>query len=86
MYTLKCFSPDGQSVTEGEFKSIGECWYRSNDMGSRWIFYPIHVVTKGKTVCDIADEFGFMKRRKLTTLARYLRENEDEVIDFLNAY
>lgn len=42
---LHCLAPDGASVREGEFQSIDAAWQRSSDMGSRWFFYPAHVVT-----------------------------------------
>jgi hypothetical protein len=49
---LICMSFDGDYVTEGSFSSIDEAWNRSNDMGSRWFFYPFHFVTtaSGKTI------------------------------------
>jgi hypothetical protein len=47
MKTLICIAPDGEFVCENKFKTINEAWERSNDMGSRWYFYPVHVVTSG---------------------------------------
>ena len=54
MRKLICMSFDGDYQTEGTFKNADECWERSNDMGSRWYFYPFHfVVTEsGKTIVD----------------------------------
>lgn len=42
---LHCLAPDGKSVREGEFPGVAAAWERSSDMGSRWYFYPTHVVT-----------------------------------------
>ncbi len=45
-YSLRCLAPDGAIITESRsFPSIEAAWARSSDMGSRWYFYPIHVVT-----------------------------------------
>ena len=54
-YNLICMSFDGDYVTEGrDFESVDAAWNRSNDMGSRWFFYPFHFVTtgSGKTIAD----------------------------------
>ena len=42
---LHCLAPDGASVREGDFPGITAAWQRSADMGSRWYFYPAHIVT-----------------------------------------
>lgn len=46
---------DGDYVTEGEFQSSNEAWNRSNDMGSRWFFYPFHIrqpkINRGRLPC-----------------------------------
>lgn len=42
---LHCLAPDGESVREGEFDSIAAAWERGQDMGSRWYFYPVQIVT-----------------------------------------
>lgn len=42
---LHCLAPDGESKREGEFPNVKSAWERSSDMGSRWYFYPVHVVT-----------------------------------------
>jgi len=54
MVKLICMSFDGDYVTEGTFDSVTDAWERSEDMGSRWYFYPFHFVTtnSGKTVKD----------------------------------
>jgi len=51
---LICMAFDGRYVTEGEFDSVEQAWQRSDDMGSRWDFYPFHFVTtaSGKTIKD----------------------------------
>jgi len=45
-FALRCIAPDAEYVTEGiNFPTVESAWKRADDMGSRWIFYPIHVVT-----------------------------------------
>lgn len=51
---LVCIAPDGEFVTEGRnFTSVDEAWKRYNEMGSRWIFYPIPVVTNGDKILAV---------------------------------
>ena len=45
-YALRCLAPDGEYITErDDFPTIETAWNRANDMGSRWFFYPVGVVT-----------------------------------------
>ena len=44
-FTLVCLAPDGQCIREGTFETVQAAWDRSSDMGSRWFFYPVHLVT-----------------------------------------
>jgi hypothetical protein len=53
MIALRCISPDGEFKTEGKFPTIEDAWRRSQDMGSRWFFYPIHVVTSARKILDV---------------------------------
>lgn len=64
MYKLICISTDGDTVTEdnvfrkdGFFETVEEAWERNDDMGSRWVFYPIRVIANEEdrsiaSVCD----------------------------------
>lgn len=55
MYRLICMSFDGEYQTERPtFKTIEDAWEYSNDLGSKWYFYPFHFVTSesGKTIKD----------------------------------
>ena len=48
MFRLICMSFDGDYVTEGrDFKTPKDAGIRSEDMGSRWFFYPFHFITTG---------------------------------------
>lgn len=74
LYNLVCIAPDGDHVTDVRNKPFDECVKRSEDMGSRWIFYPFHVITtpSGNTV---ADAFGDMEPfigKRLNTLKKVI--------------
>lgn len=55
---LVCIAPDGEHVTDQHEKPYNECVYASQEMGSKWYFYPFHVITtpSNKTVVDIPYE------------------------------
>jgi len=44
MYSLEFYDPDGASVREGEFENAEDAIDRWNNIGSRWIFYPMGVI------------------------------------------
>ena len=77
MYTLRCFALDGDSITEGKFKTIEEAWKRSEDMGSRWIFYPIHTVATDTTIVDAGYFLDFMKRKRIKTFSQFVKDNTE---------
>jgi len=40
------FAPDGESVFDCHAATIDAVWNEINNMGSRWIFYPISMVVR----------------------------------------
>jgi hypothetical protein len=74
MYTLEFYSPDGDSVREGEFESVDDAINRWYDIGSRWIFYPIGVVFTPKGRVKVApDGYEFLQgmyRKKFETFVK----------------
>jgi hypothetical protein len=87
-YKLVCVSLDGEKVTEGEFPTISDAQHRSEFMGSRWWFYPIHVVTGKIKILDIPDyiEYGGdiinlaqFKGKNITTLIKFLKKSFKDV-------
>lgn len=42
---LHVIALDGESIREGVFPSVEAAWERNEDMGSRWFFYPMRIVT-----------------------------------------
>lgn len=85
-YQLKCIAPDGDFVTEGrDFPSIGSAWDRSSDMGSRWYFYPIHIVTGKRRILDVPH--GMPKAwigRNLNTLRSAIAADPEHACDYAN--
>lgn len=56
MYTLEFYAPDGASVKEGEFEAVERAIDKWDDIGSRWIFYPIGVIFSQKGRVTVASE------------------------------
>ena len=69
-YKLMCMSFDGEYVTEGPFKTIDDAWRYSNDMGSRWYFYPFHFVITDKTIADAPWLMDVLIGKRITTVKR----------------
>ena len=87
MTKLVCIAPDGEFVTEGAFQTTEDAWNRSEDMGSRWFFYPIHVVTgdKGKRIVDVPDGMGRgWIGKELKTLRKVIATESEEICEWLN--
>lgn len=88
---LHCLAPDGESVREGEFQDVFSAWSRSVDMGSRWYFYPVHVVT-GPTrnfnrarILDVPHGMpSEWKGRTLGKLKKVFAANSQHVADYCN--
>jgi hypothetical protein len=70
---LICMSFDGDYVTEGEFQSPSEAWNRSNDMGSRWFFYPFHFVTtaSGKTIKEAPEMLQHLVDQRVKSVSEH---------------
>lgn len=67
-YKLIVMGFDGEYRTEGEFNSVYEALDRSNDMGSRWYFYPWHFVLSGKTIASSPDMLQHFNGKRLATV------------------
>lgn len=72
MYKLICMSFDGEYVTERDtFATAQDAWEASDDLGSKWFFYPFHfVVTEsGKTIVASPLPFGEGEGRRVSTVS-----------------
>ena len=74
MYQLICMSFDGEFVTERpEFKSIDDAWEYSNDLGSKWFFYPFHFVIKNITIKDSPDQLKYFNNKRIKTISNIFK-------------
>lgn len=96
MYNLVCIAPDGAKIVERDrfspngFDSIEAAWNQNESMGSKWIFYPIRIVTgasksgRAKIVSlphGMSDEW---KGKTVDTLIKAIKNNQDEAISYLD--
>lgn len=86
---LHCIAPDGEFITEGrEFPAIESAWNRNENMGSRWIFYPIHVVTTAGKAAIIRDvPHGMVKEwigKRLSSLIKAMKERGEDATNYAN--
>ena len=85
-YQLKCIAPDGATVTEGrDYPSIESAWNRANNMGSRWFFYPVSVVTGKDRIIAVPDgmDSGWIGK-SIKTLCRAFAAESQHVCDWIN--
>jgi hypothetical protein len=72
-YRLIFMGFDGEYKKDSNlFASVSEAWDYSNDIGSRWFFYPFHfVVTEsGLTIKESAHGLEFFNGKRLKTVAK----------------
>ncbi len=72
-YQAVLFHPEGDFVTDFRgSKTIPETWDGINNMGSRWIFYPLPFVGTDKTIVDTPEGMEFLKGKRIKTVKKYL--------------
>jgi hypothetical protein len=52
---------DGETVRDSQHDTIEEAQEASADMGSKWFFYPWHIIVKGVTVKEMGGTFTSTK-------------------------
>lgn len=85
-YQAILFAPDGEFITDfKERKEIQNVWDEINDMGSRWIFYPICFVGTDKTITDTPEGLEYLKGKRIKTVKKILEGcNQDNLCEHLN--
>ena len=91
-YKAMLFHPDGENVSDfRDRETVQDVWDEINDMGSRWIFYPIPFVATDKTIVDTIDELKFLKGKRIKTVKKYLlnkwnesEEKREEICEVIN--
>lgn len=72
-YKAVLFHPEGDYVTDFRADTKAEVLDSLDDMGSRWVFYPIAFVASDRGRIVWAPEgLGFLRRRKVENVARFL--------------
>ncbi len=77
-YKAILFHPDGGYVSDFKSETINEVWNKINNMGSRWIFYPMPFVGTEKTIVDTPEGLEFLKRKEIKTVQKYFEEQWKE--------
>ena len=80
-YKAILFHPEGDFVTDFQRDSIEDVWREIENMGSRWIFYPIVFVATEKTIVDCPEGLEHLKRKRIKTVKKHIRsvwKNEDK--------
>jgi hypothetical protein len=73
-YQATLFHPEGDFVTDfRERENKSDVWDEINDMGSRWIFYPIPFVTTHITIVDTPEGLEFLKGKRIKTAVSYFK-------------
>ena len=74
-YELICMSFDGEYKREPwKFESVDKAWEYSNDLGSKWFFYPFHFVVKGKTIAAAPYQLEWLENKRLSTVVKLFNE------------
>ena len=87
-YRALLFHPEGDYVIDFNGNSKNEIWDRVNDMGSRWIFYPIVFIATDKTIVDTLPGLEHLNNKRIKTVSKYLndlwQDNSEEICDIIN--
>jgi len=76
-FRLICMGFDGEYKKESpKFNTIQEAWEYSNDLGSKWHFYPFHFVTTEsfKTIRDTCLKLEYMNGWRTTKVVKTFLE------------
>lgn len=80
-YNLLVVSFNGDTQLERVNGDVKDCWERSNDMGSKWYFYPFHFVVSDKTVIDTPNELNNFKGKRIKTLLKSFKDTNKRLND-----
>ena len=88
-YKAILFHPEGDSVTDfRDRKAVEDVWKEVENMGSKWIFYPLVFVCTEKTVADAPQGLESLKGKRIKTVKKFLeehwKENADEICNGIN--
>lgn len=75
-YCAICFAEDGDFVRDFHNDSKENVIKEIENMGSRWIFYPIVCVATEKTIVEAPEELSFLKGKRIKTAVEIIKNNE----------
>jgi len=78
IYHATLFHPDGDFVTDFYRDDKQEIWECVADMGSKWVFYPIIVITTDKAIVDTTDDMKHWNHKHIKTFHNYLKKRWEE--------
>lgn len=89
MYKAILFHPEGDFVTDfKDNKTKQDVWDCINDMGSRWVFYPLSFVATDKTIVETPEGLEFLKGKRIKTVKKFLADkwntNKEEICEVIN--
>jgi hypothetical protein len=78
-YQLICMGFDGEYQRERpEFETIDDAWEYSNDLGSKWFFYPFHFVVRGETIRGAGQFLEYLEGLRIKTVQKiFLKHSKD---------
>lgn len=85
-YQAVLFAPDGEYVTDfRDREEKEEVWNEINDMGSRWIFYPIPFVATDKTIVSTPEGLEHLRGKRISTVVQVLASaDQDALCKYIN--
>ena len=83
IYSAICFAPDGEYVRDFYSDSKESISEEINNMGSRWFFYPFVFIATEKAIVEAPNCLEFLNGKRIKTVERFFKENEDIVIEML---
>ena len=84
IYSAICFAPDGEHVRDFYSDSKEYISEKIENMGSRWYFYPFVFIATEKTIVEAPECLEFLNGKRVKTVERFFKENEDLVIKLLS--
>lgn len=87
-YKAILFHPDGDYVSDFYRDTKQDVLDELENMGSRWIFYPIPFVSTDKTIVDTPEGLEFLKGKRITTVKKLFndqwKKDSQTMCDILN--
>jgi len=83
-YSAICFATDGEHIRDFYSDSKESVSKEIENMGSRWFFYPFVCIATEKTIVEAPECLWFLNGKRIKTVERFFKENEDIVIKLLS--